>query len=83
MTKEEWLLAFKQLTFPPHDKGVYHGAADELLVQFVREFGHGDIADAWEKVKEVVGWDYEEHATMKYHHPPHVRDDIFEDYQGP
>jgi hypothetical protein len=65
VTKEEWLLAFKQLTFPPHDKCVCHGAADELLIQFIRELGHGDVADAWEKVKEVVGWNYEDRGNSR------------------
>jgi hypothetical protein len=51
MSKQHAIEALKILDEQPEDtSGRKHLAADNILCQFLREIGHGDLVDAYEEV---------------------------------
>jgi hypothetical protein len=40
------------------DPEALHATADDLLIQFLRNIGYGDVADAYEQAQDRVGFWY-------------------------
>lgn len=56
MTKEEYVEQLNKLTY--YDQEVSHAEADDLLVAALRDAGWGEVADAYEKAQDRVGFWY-------------------------
>lgn len=54
--KEQAIELLDSLT--PGDPEVAHSTADDILLMFLKESGHGGVAKAWERANERIGFWY-------------------------
>lgn len=57
MTQEKAIERLNELT-ANDDNEIAHHVADSTLVQFLKDNGHGDVAEAWLEAKQRVGFWY-------------------------
>jgi hypothetical protein len=55
--KRELILQFEAMEYGS-DEEAAHGTADDLLIEFLREIGYEDVADAYEAARDRVGFWY-------------------------
>lgn len=59
MTKDQAVSTLNAIGFPASsDEEADHQNADDILVKFLRANGHKDVADAWERARDRVGFWY-------------------------
>ena len=58
MTKQEIISELDAMS-ADGDTEMDHGRADELLILFLREYGCGEVADAWEGARKRCGFRYD------------------------
>ncbi|WP_368647924.1 hypothetical protein [Castellaniella ginsengisoli] len=58
MTKNQVIERLRDIAQRKGDPESAHGDADDAVMQFLREIGHGEVADEFERASEIVPFWY-------------------------